>query len=74
MRYYVQANHSISFFKNKTKAIEFATNVAKEKDIHYVAYGVDNYEGWFNCVMAVVKCEEEWIDALFSSEIQTERF
>ena len=38
MRYYVQADHSISFFKNKDKAIEFATNVAKEKDIHYVAF------------------------------------
>lgn len=59
MRYYVQANHDILYFKNKNTAIEAATNFAKNRNIHYVSYGVDNYEGWFNCVISVLKCEEE---------------
>lgn len=74
MRYYVQSNYDILYYKTKTRAIEAATNLAKNKDVHYVSYGVDNYEGWFNCVIAVLKCEEEWLDALFSSEIQANVF
>ena len=69
MRYYVLANRDVKYYKSRLEALEAAVNLSTKKDNYYVAYGVENYDGWQNCIIAVLKCEQEWLDGITGSEV-----
>jgi len=59
MRFYVLFNkNKMLFFNSVSESERKALELEKNPKIYYLEYGIVNYDGWINSIIAVLKCEE----------------